>query len=596
MKVLNIRTDEVPAQDLYSLNYFPHTKPRPPQVKLLHLLEKYVDHFDNIFLQAPPGIGKTAIADAFSKFFISRKEGSKAIVLVGRKQLLTQYRDGYKYQVLMGQNEYPCIATPTLIDPDGMGQGVRVDAAPCKYLKKRQFKCPYDPRNKESNEDVKCPYWDLRERIAKMPLAAVSTLSALNIPALHGRDLLVWDEADNAFQDLVSYFTVNLHEEYYAKRYRFKFTRGIDKDRRPLVGKKDYWDTVIPHLISEVEHEMDAVLEEQRKHIAGGNINERYLMNVEFRVHNLTKRLSKLVEIRDMLMNLRRNFVISHNYDPDKPVDYMNLEFKPVSVASAVSDILTSIGGTRVFMGATLNPPLLARQLGVDPQRSLVINYVKHPYPVDNRLVNLVPVGSMSYRNRNDTLPILVSVINGILSHHKGQAGLILPNSKWLEVEIANGIVDDSRILRHKSTSFSLNNAIKRWEGSRDKVIISTYISMGFDGSHGDFIMIPKVGYASLGDPWVQARLAIRGFGEREYQWNAIKDAIQKSLRSTRSETDKSVIYLLDSDYLALLKRNREDWLEWYLESIRVMSPSDFMPKEVEPHRPSAFSSRPSLS
>lgn len=578
MRVITVRTDDIPADaPLDILQSFPHKEVRMVQAKILHLFQKFGKSYTNFFIQAPPGVGKSAISKAICDYTIRCNPSAKTIIMVGRKQLLYQYAAQYALPILMGQGEYKCLATPFIVDPDKSGRQVNFDVAPCKYI--ARFTCPHDIRNHNKQGECEddyitlrglmepCVYLNNRRIVEHSPSCAVSSLTALYLDRLKGRSLLVWDEADNAFDDLVKYFSLELDEEYFFHKYKIRFDRRKVEDIQ-------YWDTFIVTILREMEQDMNAL----RQKLLDTSLNEDERVKIHWKIFTLEQRVGEVENVRSLLMEKRHNIVIRTNNEEDNPPDFLRVEFAPISVAAlsdtASTNVITSIAPIKVFIGATLNPKILVRQLGLSDEQSIVIDYERHPFPVDHRIVKFIPCGSMSRAKKEATLPKLLHIIEIILAKNQGKPGLILPNSKWLRDRIMNhfaGTKYHHRLMTHESGMKSLNKATTKWEASKDSVLVSTYISMGFDGHHGRFIIIPKVPFPNLKDPWVRARRELK-YGDDEYNWNAIKDIIQKSGRCTRSPADVSTTYVLDSDFGNLLSRYTMFFPEWFRQAIRFHS------------------------
>lgn len=98
-------------------------------------------------------------------------------------------------------------------------------------------------------------------------------------------------------------------------------------------------------------------------------------------------------------------------------------------------------------------------------------------------------------------------------------------------------------------------------------VLFSPSVTEGedFPGDQCSYVVIPKVPFASLGDALVREKRKADPSG---YSWQAIRDVIQGSGRGVRSQTDKCIIYILDSNFEKVIEEHIETVPHWFLEAI----------------------------
>ena len=139
-----------------------------------------------VIMEAPVGIGKTAIASALS-------DGLETTVLVQNLGLLEQYRD-YGFAVLMGRQAYPCGLKSKLSSWKEKYDRVPT-AADCHYIH-NMFHCPAHER---------CPYFLAREEAYASPRMACTYKYAAVSERLQKREgLIVLDEVHNSVRELLS--------------------------------------------------------------------------------------------------------------------------------------------------------------------------------------------------------------------------------------------------------------------------------------------------------------------------------------------------------------------------------------------------------
>lgn len=104
---------------------------------------------------------------------------------------------------------------------------------------------------------------------------------------------------------------------------------------------------------------------------------------------------------------------------------------------------------------------------------------------------------------------------------------------------------------------------------SEGGVILAAGATTGLDlkGALCRLNIISKLLFANLGSDVVQKKLALPG-GKRAYALSAMRDLVQAAGRSTRSESDYSVTFVLDNRFAKLYKDNREDVPDFVKDSI----------------------------
>ena len=177
--------------------------------------------------------------------------------------------------------------------------------------------------------------------------------------------------------------------------------------------------------------------------------------------------------------------------------------------------------------------------------------HIPSPFPVKNRLIHYLGVGSMSMANIDQTLPKLTQVVQELLDLHKDEKGII----HCVNYRIAKHLVDtikSPRLLIHDSTN--REETIEFHMASPDPtVLISPSMTEGVDlaGEASRFQILCKVPFPYLGDRVIQLRKA------RNPGWYACQTArsvIQAFGRSVRSAEDHATSYILDSDWERFFK------------------------------------------
>lgn len=221
-------------------------------------------------------------------------------------------------------------------------------------------------------------------------------------------------------------------------------------------------------------------------------------------------------------------------------------EFKPVSIASYSESSLFRFGDRVLMMSATVvDKDVFCRSIGLDPAKVAFLR-LPSPFPVENRQVHFMPVGSMSRASIDSTLPKMAEGLRTLLAAHPHEKGII----HAVNYRIARYLTDalqDSRLLLHDSTNRD-DTLRMHAADSRPTVLISPSMMEGVDltGDLSRFQVLVKVPYPYLGDEVVKRRMAL---DPNWYAYQTARSIMQALGRSVRSMDDHAVSYILDADW-----------------------------------------------
>jgi ATP-dependent DNA helicase DinG len=228
--------------------------------------------------------------------------------------------------------------------------------------------------------------------------------------------------------------------------------------------------------------------------------------------------------------------------------------FKPIDVAPYSNEYLFKHADKVLLMSATIiDKDAFCTVLGIPPEDCGFLS-IPSPFPPENHPILYSPVGSMSYNNIANTLPVMVEAIKAILKEHKGQKGIIHCNS----YKVANHLkknIRNSRLIFHESHDRDRALA-KHMADERATVLVSPSMQEGVDlkGDLSRFQIICKVPYPYLGDKLIKKRM-------NKWSWwyplQTAKTLIQSVGRSVRSEEDTAMTYILDGDWDRFYSKNK---------------------------------------
>jgi len=250
---------------------------------------------------------------------------------------------------------------------------------------------------------------------------------------------------------------------------------------------------------------------------------------------------------------------------PPKNRSQEKFSFKPIDVSPFADKYITRLGKRVLFMSATiLSKEHFCRSMGLSEADTAFIS-LPSPFPIENRPVLFSPVGSMSAKVIDSTLPKMLKSVKAILDAHPSEKGIIHAHTYKIAKYLKDNL-KSKRILIHNSEN--RDKILKKHIKSKSPtVIISPSMSEGVDlkDDRARFQILCKVPYPYLGDPLIRKRMnKFRGW----YSTQVAKTVMQSIGRSVRSMDDSAITYILDADWARFYKQNKQFFPKSFKECI----------------------------
>jgi len=480
-----------------------------------------------VVVEAPTGSGKSAVAVTLAR------EASSAFVVTAQKVLQDQYvRDFPDLAIMKGRSNYPCLVMPT-----------NAASAPC-IVGKRYSACDA------------CPYFSAKDVAIQADVATMNYayfLAELNYAGgFQGRELLILDEAHNAEAMLMSFVQVSVTDAQLRRA-------GIDKALPPDLGSElafEFAEDLMPDLkrrsrAIEVELQVDSS-------------SEAGMQNLR-----LKQWLDSHLQRTRLLLESHASGDIDWVVERRRGDTGESLTFKPVEVAMFAEELLFGHAERVLMLSATiLDSHTYLRSLGVDEDEVEVIT-VPSTFPASRRPVVVRPAARLTRRYLDRDLPLLAAAIGDLAADHASEKGIVHAHSYKIASYIAKNLPERqrARVVTHVGAD-GRDDALARHLSSHEPTILLTpSMTEGIDlvGDLARWQVLCKVPYPFLGDPQVAARM------ERDpdwYDWRTCLAMVQAYGRSVRSAEDHAVTYLLDADFPAFLRRQRQRLPPWFLEAV----------------------------
>lgn len=516
-------------------DHFPFPTIRPSQERALKTIADARDKGARFTaIEAPTGVGKSGIGIAVGQWAASGKsEDAGAHYLTSQNSLSQQLVQDFGNRGLVqirGKSNYSCMEHNTNCEEGSMMNGGKT----CDS-------CPY--------RIAKNAYVFEKLGVTNYTYYLTETMySGELVP----RKYLILDEAHNAEREILAMveMAVTQHrcDEIQAGRLP-RFDPEDDSRIRSWLAKT--FRPALEKHISFLDEEMEQV-----------------------RSKNLTPpvQLQKVLSGERQL--LRR---VTHYLDESSPDDWLawsdnegRLIIKPLTAAEYANQYLFNGSPNVLLMSATiLDFRTFARNLGINAADCRTLA-VPSEFEAKNRRIVYWPVGSMSMKNIEATLPRAVQRTAKLLDKYHDKKAMIHTHTYRINSYFRDELMKTAhadRITTHAQLGGDREVAIQRHcDAIFPSVLMSPSMTEGLDlkGERARLQIITKIPYPFL-DPYNRARM------QRDPKWYQLQTAlslVQASGRCTRSEDDYSLTVILDQDFERFLSQNQDILPEWWLKSI----------------------------
>ncbi len=517
--------------------HFPYQTPRAEQTKAIEFALKAFKDKKFVIVEAGTGVGKSAVG-----LTIAKTISNNAYFITTQKILQHQYMEDFKAHGMLSLKSSTNFR--------------------CQYYKGKD--CSQALRELKVSKDHKfkaccgggCVYKKAKRAFIANPLGITNFayfLAETNYSQqLEPRELLVVDEAHNIETQISNFVEVAITENFATKVLKLKIPDNLTTDKRVV----DWVTSIYYPALCRLKNHMEQQIE---KFSLKSKMSEFITLAKRFELIDKHEckvaRFLKEYDKDNWVMNVSNTDVRG-----DK-----RFEFKPIDVAPFTEEYLFKSGEKVLMMSATIiNKEAFCEVLGIKKEDCEFIS-IPSPFPIENRPIFISPIGSMSMKNIDRTLPLLAKAVKAILKEHKNDKGIIHCHS----YKVANYLkrnIRSNRLLSHDSSNRD-KVLYRHMKEKRPTVLLSPSMTEGVDlkGDTSKFQIICKVPYPYLGDKLIRKRM-------NKWKWwyplQTLKVIIQSVGRSVRTKDDQAITYILDGDWERFYSRNRELFPEDFRNSI----------------------------
>jgi len=538
--------------------HFPHSSIRPLQKAAIHaILEAWERGYRYVFLEAPTGFGKSAVAITLAR------QNPAAFILVSTKMLQDQYirEKLYKTIQVKGRSNFRCM----------LSKKCTCDVGPCQLDRE----CEHKPRRASEGIPVNgvkiaetakdelwaypdsavCPYWKQKCNALnhRYPIMNYSYFlhEATHAHDFGKRTLMICDEAHNMENELMRFISFSISdldlELVHCK---------IPPDNIPIAK----W---IENL-KEWERNMTLEHENSRKAALGTSDNQKKTELMK-KMQELSEKIDKCGFIAKELSEDSQNWLI--DLTETKKGKARRVTFRPIFV-KRWGNKFSGMADLFLLQSATIiDAESLAESLGL-PEEECVFLRVESEFEPGKRPIHYKPIGKMSYKRIKDTLPKLVEEIKLLIEKYPDMKGVIHTHTYDIQEYLLKNIKSTRFIANRSEDSKIRNEIIQEFIMSEEPLILvtpSAFEGMDFKDDICRWQVICKIPYPNLGDVQVSKRNEL---DPRWYQWKTVFRLVQTYGRGTRSKTDWCHTYLFDSSFDTIWRRSKKLFPEWFKEAI----------------------------
>jgi len=596
------------------MEFFPYPKERKGQELIIEYLERVLKDKNNLLINAPTGIGKTAAVIAPSLnysmsnkkklFFLTSRQTQHTIAISTVKAIAKKIKKDIKCVDLSGRqslclvegieklfsNEFAeycrysrkngsCLFYKNTINHDALTKKAEEIA---RRVENGELSSSFDVKEACRKSEL-CPY-EILMRLAQNADIVIADyyyffnpkirVGFLNNMKIELKDsIVIVDEAHNLPQRI---------REVMSSRLTSNMTRRAIEEAR-----KYKFEDCIPAL-AEIQ---DFLIEEARE--IGSN--EEKLIKTERFIERLnlfmpyddiiellddagesirTKaRHSYIGSIADFLEMWKGNdegFARIISIEHKKSNESISLQYRCLDPSIASKEIADE-SHSLILMSATLFPPeMYAKVLGMDNAEMLSL---KSPFPKKNRLSLIVPKATTKYTKRSDDeFKKIASILHDISSFVKGNMAVFFPSYYILEkvkgfFEAIQSNKSDTNKRKLILTEFGAmgksdkNNLLERFKESKDKGgilfgVLGGSFAEGID-LPGEYLnCVVNVGIP-FPKPDLETKELINYYNKKfgnglfyGYIFPTMNKLIQAAGRCIRTENDKGVIIFIDERFI----------------------------------------------
>lgn len=520
-------------------------QPRAEQQACLDFIEKTWTEKPNtkfFLLDLPTGVGKSYLALMIADLYTKKNFGARFDIITNSKLLQDQYSSTFKsINDLKGKENYECETYGS-----SCAQGAefgRLNKKPCDG-------CPHTVARES--------YINGKISLTNFYLFILYSLYMPKILENRGSNVLIVDECHTLDTIISDFISIKITETI-LKRLQINNKEVIKmlKSVKTIDNYVEFLEVLLAEIQPTIDQIEGSLSNEKRSAVSdkrdnrvskvlGGKSNDVSMMQL---VTDLQQYQSKITIFLKEYKDDQYNWVLESQYNEKTRQSELSLE--PIWAYNYLDKyIFSRYEAVFLMSGTILDKNLFCQLNGLDVQ-STVYYSIPSPFPDQNRPIYYMPLGKMSFKNKEDTFKNYVPFINKILAKYKDSKGIVHTNSFELASWIQKGL-DNPRLVYHDSSN--KDEVLQAHFNTKEAtVIVSPSMDTGvsFDDDRARFQVVAKVPYPSLASQKNKMRQKIN---PDWYSYKTVQNLLQIFGRLVRSNTDKGDTIIIDGSFGDVMK------------------------------------------
>lgn len=503
-------------EDIEKYNPYPSFQPGQAEA-IQQILQLYETGQKVIELNAPTAAGKSLNLYVLGRVLTEELGMGRVVYTTPLVALVNQLQntkefDPAKMPVLKGKRNYPCPVLRQALNNHWSSAD----------------ECPYKSWTEAMKENVactKCSYHIAYNKFIARDFGA-TTLARYQMPGAirDATTILLIDESAGLEKSLIDRAALVIPDEV---------------DLEDLVPSLTAYYHELTKSLNDLEAQIDETLDLEKKVTLTKERNK-----IEREIRKCAKALAHMQHKHPHIIDSERRFRL--------------LDGRP--------EFENMIEGLELVVLASGTP---ASAIITDKFKSVII---QHPIPVERRICYYWPVGSMNYKERSTTAPKMAKAISDL--HAKFQKKTMVHCGAYVIAQMLYRCmppaIQRKTILQEQADR---EDAKERFLRAQEAIFLSVNFEEGLDLKGPDYPLniIAKVPFENIGDEFVKARNEYDNY--KRYNMHAAVAVMQAAGRCTRSVSDYSETYILDSSWQGFFNRCRKLFQPWFVAAIRRYNP-----------------------
>lgn len=439
------------------------------------------------------------------------------------KSLQDQYQELFTdTNLLKGKTNYVC-------DVD---KNYDVELAPCTFAPTLRDNCWAENR---------CPYYNARNEAMLANFGVLNYKMFLSLPShIKQKTFLICDEASELEDELIRQFSAEIN---YEKLDNYNIPCDV-----LITDNRDRAYNWVGVLLENITNELTAFLNKANKK------------------QNLISQSEKIKY--QFLKNMHRSLTIIsahwHECEFVIDIDSKRVILTPLH-ANTLSKYIFNHGEKVVLMSATIiDHKHFAKSLGITDYEYVEVDSTfdptKSPIYISSKY-------KLNYKTLNNALPGICEQIKAIIDHHKTDKGIIHTHSNDITSFIKERLRGNKRLLC-RDTNNTNEEILKIHNESVDPtILVSPSLVYGIDlkDELARFQIIVKLPFLPLSSKRIKRLFDLDSAWYENKMLNAV---VQASGRATRNKDDYSSTYILDGNFINVVKRARGKLPKYFIDRI----------------------------